>query len=74
MAAFKGEESARSMQLRKKTHPNLISTLADSITAIFVPLGSSDSYRGKKHWDTFAVIEGEPVEVSVQIGLIKPVQ
>ena len=27
-------------------------------------------YRGKKHWDTFAVIEGEPVEAFVQVGLM----
>ncbi len=70
-AAFKGCTNLQVCQLRKKTAPNLMSeALADSITAIFVPLGSSDSYRSKKHWDTFAVIEGEPVEVSVQIGLM----
>ena len=70
-AAFKGCENLKICQLRKKTAPNLLpAALADSITAIFVPLGSSDSYRGKKHWDTFAVIEGEPVEAFVQVGLM----
>ena len=70
-AAFKGCENLKICQLRKKTAPNLLpAALADSITAIFVPLGSSDSYRGKKHWDTFAVIEGEPVEAFVQVGLV----
>ena len=64
-AAFKGCTNLQVCQLRKKTAPNLMSeALADSITAIFVPLGSSDSYRGKKHWDTFAVIEGEPAPES----------
>lgn len=70
-AAFKGCENLKICQLRKKTAPNLLpAALADSITAIFVPLGSSDSYRGKKHWETFAVIEGEPVEAFVQVGLM----
>lgn len=70
-AAFKGCTHLKVCQLRKKTAPNLLSeALADSITAIFVPLGSSDSYRAKKHWDTFAVIEGEPVEAFVQVALM----
>ena len=70
-AAFKGCENLKICQVRKKTAPNLLpEALADSITAIFVPLGSSDSYRAKKHWDTFAVIEGEPVEAFVQVGLM----
>lgn len=70
-AAFKGCTNLKVCHIRKKTAPNLLSeALADSITAIFVPLGSSDSYRAKKHWDTFAVIEGEPVEAFVQIGLM----
>lgn len=69
--AFKGCDNLKVCQIRKKTAPNLLSeALADSITAVFVPLGSSDSYRAKKHWDTFAVIEGEPVEAFVQIGLM----
>ena len=46
----------------------LIEALADSVTAIFVPLGCSDSYRTKKKWETFAFIEGEPLTVNVQIG------
>lgn len=42
--------------------------LADSITAIFVPLGSSDEYRLKNNWKSFAFIEGEPQEVTLQVG------
>ena len=42
--------------------------LADSITAIFVPLGSTDSYRNKERWENFSFIEGEPTIVSVEIG------
>ena len=42
-AAFKGCENLKICQIRKKTAPNLLpEALADSITAIFVPLGSSD--------------------------------
>ena len=70
-AAFKGCTNLRVCNIRKKTAPNLLPmALADSITAIFVPRGSSDSYRNKNRWETFAVIEGEPVEVSVQVGLM----
>ena len=42
--------------------------LADSITAIFVPLGSSDEYRNKNRWEKFAFIEGEPIETTLQVG------
>ena len=55
----------------KKTAPNLLpEALADSVTAIFVPLGSSDSYRNKDRWQNFAFIEGEPVETTLQVGLM----
>lgn len=68
-AAFKGCKNLKICQIRKKTAPNLLSeALADSVTAIFVPLGCSDSYRTKKKWETFAFIEGEPLTVNVQIG------
>lgn len=68
-AAFKGCQNLKICQIRKRTAPNLLSeALADSVTAIFVPLGCSDSYRTKKKWETFAFIEGEPLSVSLQIG------
>lgn len=70
-AAFKGCDNLKICQIKKKTPPNLLSEgLADSITAIFVPLGSSDEYRLKKQWNTFAFIEGEPIEASIQVGLM----
>lgn len=70
-AAFKGCENLKICQIRKKTAPNLLpEALADSITAIFVPLGSSDEYRYKNRWQHFAFIEGEPVEKSLQVGLM----
>lgn len=68
-AAFKGCKNLKICQIRKKTAPNLLpEALADSITAIFVPLGSSDAYRSKTKWETFAFIEGEPLGVTLQIA------
>lgn len=70
-AAFKGCENLKICQIRKKTAPNLLpEALADSVTAIFVPLGSSDEYRNKNRWHDFAFIEGEPVEATIQVGLM----
>nr|WP_320058952.1 leucine-rich repeat domain-containing protein [uncultured Bacteroides sp.] len=70
-AAFKGCENLSICQIKKKKAPNLLPEgLADSITAIFVPLGSSDEYRMKNRWEKFAFIEGDPLEASVQIGLM----
>ena len=47
-AAFKGCDNLKICQIRKKTAPNLLpEALADSVTAIFIPLGSSDAYRFK---------------------------
>lgn len=67
--AFKGCTNLKICRIRKKTPPNLLpEALADSVTAVFVPLGSSDSYRRGKRWETFAFIEGEPVGAAVQIA------
>ncbi|WP_302993698.1 leucine-rich repeat domain-containing protein [Bacteroides clarus] len=67
--AFKGCTNLKICRIRKKTPPNLLpEALVDSVTAIFVPLGSSDSYRRGKRWETFAFIEGEPVGATVQIA------
>ena len=68
-AAFMGCENLNICQIKKKTPPNLLpEALADSVTAIFVPLGSSDAYRYKDRWQNFAFIEGEPVETTLQVG------
>ena len=68
-AAFKGCDNLKVCQIRKKTAPNLLpEALADSVTAIFVPLGSSDAYRFKNRWENFAFIEGEPLEATIQVG------
>lgn len=68
-AAFKGCTQLTICEIRKKTPPNLFpEALADSLTAIFVPLGSSDSYRIKNRWGTFGFIEGMPTAVTVQVA------
>lgn len=70
-AAFKGCANLKICRINKKTPPNLLpEALADSITAIFVPLGSTDEYRLKNRWETFAFIEGEPVDAQLQVGLM----
>ncbi len=70
-AAFKGCTNLTVCRINKKTPPTLLSkALADSVTAIFVPLGASDAYRRKAGWETFAFIEGEPTETVVQVGLM----
>lgn len=70
-AAFKGCDNLRVCQIRKKSAPNLLpEALADSVSAIFVPQGSVDAFRNAKRWEDFAFIEGEPVSVTVQIGMM----
>lgn len=74
-AAFKGCNNLKICQIRKKTPPNLLpEALADSITAIFVPLGSSDEYRLKNRWETFSFIEGEPVEATIEVGALSTLE
>lgn len=68
-AAFKLCTSLHVCEIRCKKAPNLFpEALADSVTAIFVPAGSSDAYRTKKRWETFAFIEGTPLRAKVEIG------
>lgn len=68
--AFKGCSNMHVLQINKKSAPNLLrQALADSITAIFIPVGCSDAFRNKKNWENFAIIEGDPVETTVQVGL-----
>lgn len=67
--AFFGCANLQICQINKKTAPNLLeNALSDTITAIFIPLGTRDEYRLKKRWENFAFIEGEPVEVKLQIS------
>jgi len=73
--AFMGCSNLHICQINKKTAPNLLEyALADTVTAIFIPLGTRDEYRLKKRWENFAFIEGEPVEAKLQIGLQSSLQ
>lgn len=68
-AAFKGCQNLQICQIRSTEVPRLQEeALADSLTAIFVPEGSSDAYRNRKEWKAFAFVEGEPAWARVQIG------
>ena len=68
-AAFKGCANLKICQIRRPEAPRLqAEALADSLTAIFVPEGSADSYRSREQWKTFAFVEGEPQGAKVQIG------
>ncbi len=70
--AFLGCENLKICQIKKKTPPELLSeALSDSITAIFVPRGSRDAYRFEKRWEKFAILEDEPLEVSIEIGALE---
>jgi hypothetical protein len=67
--AFKGCNNLKILQVNKKMPPTLSEgALNDNITVVFIPLGSRDSYRLKKNWSTFTLVEGEPVYANVQIG------
>lgn len=67
--AFLGCNNLHICQIIKKSAPNLLeNALSDTITAVFIPLGTRDEYRLKKRWENFAFIEGEPVEVKLQVG------
>lgn len=74
-AAFKGCDNLKICQIRKKTPPNLLpEALADSITAVFIPLGSSDAYRIKDRWEKFSFIEGDPIEATIQVGMMSKLE
>lgn len=68
-AAFKGCSQLGICQIRDTHAPRLASeALADSLTAIFVPEGSSNTYRSREEWNNFALMEGEPTGAKVQIS------
>lgn len=68
-AAFKHCKNLSICQIRIETPPNLSEeALADSITAIFVPVGKSDAYRQEEKWEKFTFIEGKPIRCYVKIG------
>ena len=42
--------------------------LNDSLTTVFVPLGSRDEYWRKPQWEHFNILEGDPVSVTVTVN------
>ena len=68
-AAFKGCNQLGICQIRDLHAPQLApEALADSLTAIFVPEGSSNTYRSRDDWKAFAFVEGEPTSAKLQIS------
>lgn len=68
-AAFLACDNLYICQIRKKTAPNLLDyALSDTLTAIFIPVGTRDEYRLKNQWGGFSLIEADPVEAHVQVG------
>lgn len=67
--SFWGCDALKVIQIKKRTAPTLqTNSINDRKTAIFVPLGTRDEYRLKKNWDGMVIIEGEPLELDVQLG------
>lgn len=67
-AAFLGCDNLKVCQMKKKKAPNLLpNALNDSITTIFVPLGTRDEYWNKPKWKPFNLVEGEVVSANVNI-------
>jgi len=66
--AFKNCDNLTIVQINKKTPPNLLKgAMNDSLTAVFIPAGSKDVYKKKKGWDKFAILEGTPEVLTINI-------
>lgn len=66
--AFYACRNLRLLVCSQKKAPNLFpNALNDSITVIFVPIGCRDTYKNKKRWENFNILEGEPIRLSVEI-------
>lgn len=67
--AFHGCDRLMLCEMRQSEAPDLsLHSMADSLTAIFVPQGATDSYRQNKEWGGFAIVEGKPLRVNVEIS------
>ncbi len=66
--AFKGCSNLLTCQINKRNVPILTQeALNDSTTAIFVPHGSDNTYRSKEKWKGFAIINGNPTILHLNI-------
>lgn len=67
--AFKACNNLQALQINRRNVPNLMKeALNDSTTAIFVPYGSDNTYRSKEEWKGFAIINGEPTSLHLNIS------
>ena len=66
--AFKNCNNLTIVQVNRKTPPNLLKeAMNDSITAVFIPAGSKDVYKRKKGWEGFAILEGTPETLTLDL-------
>ena len=67
--AFKNCDNLTIVQINKKTPPNLLKgAMNDSLTAVFIPAGSKDAYKRKNGWGGFAVLEGTPETLTLNLS------
>ena len=67
--AFDGCDNLQICQLKKKKPSNLLpNALNDSVTTVFVPLGSRDSYWSKPKWKPFNLVEGDVVSATISVS------
>ena len=68
--AFHNCRNLNLLVIQKKKAPNILTeALNDTLTAVFVPLGSKDEYRNHKGWETFNILEGIPIRANVHISI-----
>ena len=59
--AFAGCDNLRLLICSDPKAPNLFAgALNDSLTVVFVPLGSLGAYKNKRRWENFNILEGIP--------------
>lgn len=67
--AFRNCSNLTIVQLNRKSAPNLGGeALNDSLVAVFIPAGSKDVYKKKKEWEKFAILEGTPETMTINIA------
>jgi hypothetical protein len=75
MAAFKECNNLETIQMNNQSAPHLSADcLADTITTVFVPASTSDSYRRSDQWSNYSVIEGEPTSAILKIGKLSSLE
>lgn len=66
--AFYNCRNLRLVVCTQKKAPNLFpNALNDSLTTLFVPLGSHDTYKNKDRWKNFNILEGTPIRSNIRM-------